>query len=325
MSNEPSHLIVRYLSNEATTEEQEELLDWVSASPDHQRLFQQYALAWNREDILTPAINKSRSLQSLNSRIDLIEEEVVIHTPPMWLKVAATVSVLAVCSILVWRLLLPSDDIEYAEANTSPGQRTTIQLSDGSTIHLNASSSLRYPARFTGGTREVYLRGEAFFEITRDPSKPFIVHTDKVATEVLGTSFNIDADSAAVAVTVATGKVKVSDQLQQEVLLPNEHVEVVRRSGHMTRSHVNVNAVLAWMNNTLVFDNIALGEAARKLERWYGVRVMLDNVRLSHCRITGTYRNESLRHVLEAITFTTGAKFQISANGSVTLSGNGCE
>ena len=159
----------------------------------------------------------------------------------------------------------------------------------------------------------------------RDPSKPFIVHTDAVATEVLGTSFNINADSATVAVTVATGKVKVSDHSRQELLLPSEHVEVVRHSGEMNRSHVELDVALAWMNNTIVFDNVALDAATRKLERWYGVKIVMENARLSHCRITGTYRGESLGHVLEAIHFTTGVDFQISSDGSVTLSGKGCE
>lgn len=325
MLNEPSHLIVRYLSNEATTEEQEELLNWVSASSENQRLFQQHALAWNKEDILTPAINVNRALQALNSRIDLIEEKSVKRSHPVWLKIAATASILAITSALIWRLLVPSERLEYAEANTSPGQRTTIQLPDGSTVHLNASSTLRYPIKFTSGTREVFLHGEAFFQVTRNPSKPFIIHTNDVNTEVLGTSFNINADSAAVAVTVVTGKVKVSDRTKQETLLPNEHVEVALHSGEMTRSHVELDVAMAWMNNTLVFDDLPLDEAARKLERWYGTRVVLENARLTHCRITGTYKNESLNHVLEAITFSTGSKVQMSGDGSVMLTGKGCD
>ncbi|MEJ1237324.1 FecR domain-containing protein [Chryseolinea sp. T2] len=325
MSNEPSHLIVRYLSNEATPEEQEELLNWVSASADNQRIFQQYAVAWNKDEVRIPVVNKTRALQSLNGHIDLIEEESLKRSRPLWLKIAATVTILAISSFFVWSVVLSPSEIEYAVASTISGQRTTIQLADGSTVHLNASSSLRYPIQLNDDTREVFLEGEAFFEVSRDPSKPFIVHTDAVATEVLGTSFNINADSATVAVTVATGKVRVSDHLKQEILLPNEHLDIVRHSGEMNRSHVELGVALAWMNNTIVFDDVALDDAARKLERWYGVKIVLESSRLSHCRITGTYRGESLRHVLEAIHFTTGAQFQISDNGRVTLSGKGCE
>ncbi|HTF19876.1 MAG TPA: FecR domain-containing protein [Chryseolinea sp.] len=325
MSNEPSRLIVRYLSNEATPEEQEELLDWVSASADNQRIFHEYALAWNQEEMCMPLLNKVRPLQSLNSRIDALEHDKAKRTGPLWVKIAAAITLLVVSSALAWRLFRPSEAVQYAEVTTGTGQRTTIRLADGTTVRLNAHSTLRYPAAFKGDTREVFLYGEAFFEVTHNPQMPFVVHTDAVATEVLGTSFNVDADSAQVAVTVATGKVKVSGQAQQEILLPRDQVRVLRKSGAMKRSQVNLDRALAWTRNTLVFDNTALEDVARKLEHWYGTSISLDNARVSQCRITGTYRNETLTHILEAISFSTGTKFRIGADGKVILSGSGCD
>lgn len=324
MSHEPSHLIVRYLSNEATTEEQEELLDWVSASVDNQKIFHQYAVAWNQEEMRIPSFNKAGALQSLNARIDAIEHKPEPDARPLWLKIAAAFTVLAVSAVVLWSVLRQAS-VQYVETATVAGQRTTIRLSDGTTILLNGQSTLRYPEEIRGNTREVFLRGEAFFEVTPNPGVPFKVHTDAIVTEVLGTSFNVDADSAQVAVTVATGKVKVSDASGQEVLVPGDRVQVMRTSGAMKRSQVNLDAALAWTRNTLVFENTSLDEVARKLGHWYGTRISLENGQVAKCRITGTYRNESLIHILEAITFSTGAQFNILPNGAVILSGNGCE
>lgn len=324
MSSEPSRLIVRYLSNEATPEEQEELLDWVSTSAENQKIFQQYALAWNKEEMRIPTINEERALQSFNSRIDTIEQETEKRMRPMWLKIAAAITVMLVSSAAIWKIFETGSKVEYAEARTMAGQRTTIQLSDGSVIRLNASSTLRYPIDFKGKIREVFLNGEAFFDVRPNERVPFVVQADGVAAEVLGTTFNVNADSAHVAVTVATGKVKVSNETENEVLLPRDQVRVLRRSGEMQRSQVDLDIALAWTQNILVFDNTALGDVALMLTDWYGVRISLGNSDVAKCRITGRYRNEDLAHILEAIRFSTGAEFRANSDGTIILSGRGC-
>ncbi|MEM1138211.1 MAG: FecR domain-containing protein, partial [Bacteroidota bacterium] len=137
------------------------------------------------------------------------------------------------------------------------GRKSTIKLPDGSIIKLNSESSIKFPERFTTNTREIELKGEAFLEITKDPSKPFIVKTGNIRTKVLGTSFNIKAipDTETVKIALVEGAVQVTDyQSNMDIFLkPGEMVTA--KPENFQKSHFDYNTEIGWKDGLLVFKD----------------------------------------------------------------------
>jgi ferric-dicitrate binding protein FerR (iron transport regulator) len=170
---------------------------------------------------------------------------------------------------------------ELLKAENPYGQRSRIFLSDSSIVYLGAGSKLMFPEAFIGKSREIYLDGEAFFEISRNPQMPFIVHTGKVQTKVLGTSFKIEAfPGAPFAVEVATGKIQIAEKNTSglkslAILTPGE--QLTYYDGKISQHQVLPEDVMAWKNSLLTFNNKSLYEITRILERWYDVRISFKN------------------------------------------------
>lgn len=159
---------------------------------------------------------------------------------------------------------------------TPRGGKYQLMLPDGSKVWMNAASSLRYPTVFDGETREVFLAGEAYFEIAHNPAQPFHVRVNDMQVEVLGTHFNIMAyeNEAANAVTLVEGAVNVSTPVQQMRLKPGQQV-LQESNGNMNMlSDVNVQQVLAWKNGYFQFNSERLDRLMRQIERWYDVSVV---------------------------------------------------
>jgi ferric-dicitrate binding protein FerR (iron transport regulator) len=181
-------------------------------------------------------------------------------------------------------LLYPPTTIQSASVNTpgkpqdSSSQRQLINLPDGSTVILNQNSKLEYPPDFSSNTRDVYLNGEAFFDIKHNPSKPFIVHTGSISTKVLGTAFNIHAyrSQKFVEVTVTRGKVEVkSNEKLLGVLQKNEQLIFNIASEVYAKKTVSTEPVIAWRKNELYFDDITFAEAALVLSNRYHIPLNL--------------------------------------------------
>jgi transmembrane sensor len=330
MSNSiPEQLIIRFLSNEASTDEQDELFDWTNRDPKNQKVFQEYYSLWNKKGDAMPAFPVQRGLQKLNSRIDAFELETKKTLRPrlLWQKLAAAILLLTAVGLGLGSLATsfhkPQVEIVYHTITGKGDRSTVVILPDHSEVRLNAKSTLRYPEKFSGNHREVFLTGEGFFNITKDAAHAFIIHTTGMDTEVVGTSFNIKEDGSNSIVTVATGKVKVSGAGQTQVLMPLQKVVYNRRSQLMKMTATNNDEELSWMQNTIIFNDTDLLTASRTLQKWYDVKIHFDNNLIEKCRITGKFRNESLQHILEAISFSTGIKFKIN-DKTVQLSGDGC-
>lgn len=159
---------------------------------------------------------------------------------------------------------------------TPRGGKYQLVLPDGSKVWMNAASSLRYPTAFDGKTREVFLTGEAYFEIAHNPAQPFHVRVNDMQVEVLGTHFNIMAyeNEAANAVTLVEGAVSVSTPVQQVRLKPGQQMLQESNGNMNVLSDVNVQQVLAWKNGYFQFNSERLDRLMRQIERWYDVSVV---------------------------------------------------
>lgn len=321
--NIPLNLIVRYLSNEASSDEQIQLFDWISLNVENQKRFNEFCEVWNKNYTHPEEFNEHQALHSLNNKIDSLAP--IAEKKTNWLKVAAIVGILALTAtaLFVYSIKSVSPEITYVVKTNPPGQKSQLQLSDGSIVYLNAGGSIKIPEQFTDKIREVHLlQGEAFFEVQKDSLRPFIIHTGAVQTKVLGTSFNIKyEDKLTTEVAVKSGLVSVGNSQITELLTVNEMLTL--SGNQIIREQANMESILAWRNNTLILDNLNLADAAAKIEMWYGVEISFTNSAIQGCKIAGKYKNQTLENVLKAIAYATGIEFEIK-NKEVKISGKGC-
>jgi phosphoribosyl-AMP cyclohydrolase len=186
--------------------------------------------------------------------------------------------------------------------STPTGGQYNIVLADGTKVFLNAVSSIKYPTQFNGDQRVVELEGEAYFEVAKDKSKPFVVKSDKQTIEVLGTHFNVHAykNEAAVKTTLLEGSVAVSSKNQKAILKPGQQSNISDNAKIAIRE-VDTEAAIAWKNGRFKFDNADLKSVMKQLERWYGIKVEYRGD-VSDVRFTGgTFRNKNLSEVLKVL------------------------
>lgn len=196
------------------------------------------------------------------------------------------------------------------------GRKSTVYLPDGSIVRLNAGSEISYPEQFTDNIRQVSLTGEAFFDVTENPDKPFLVNTAGLITKVLGTSFNINAfeENEAIEVVLVSGKVDIqkSNQLLT-TLLPGEEVIFDNRSQSYKKQTADLEKALAWKNNLIIFDKASSSEIFAYLERWYGVKFVIDKKVISRqWRFSGRYQDESLENILLSLSYVKSFNFIIN-------------
>ncbi|RXK83112.1 FecR family protein [Filimonas effusa] len=169
--------------------------------------------------------------------------------------------------------------ITYNTLTTPRGGKYRVQLPDGTTVWLNAASSLRYPTAFHGAQRMVELSGEAYFEVAANGRMPFIVSVNKEsAVEVLGTSFNINAyhDEPGQTTTLLSGTVRVKAAAANSLLQPGQQAQVVTGKPIQVLQHVNTRQVIAWKNGIFDFQDRKLADVMRQLSRWYDIEVVYE-------------------------------------------------
>lgn len=204
--------------------------------------------------------------------------------------------------------------IQFLVKDTPLGSKYSFMLPDSSIIKLNAGSKLRYPEAFADNIREVYLEGEAFFEIKRDTLHPFVIHTNELETQVLGTSFNIRAyhTEAMNKVAVVSGLVKVTTKNGISSLVDPEQMAVYEKAEKSLRTQTyDSKKEIGWKDNILFFDRIALQKVFSTLEIWYDVNIEAHNTISLNEAYSGEFHNETLRNVLEGIGYTSGFSFTI--------------
>lgn len=254
---------------------------------------------------------------------------------PSWYTVAAAI---VVVGLAIWFFIpgknepgaqLAKNDTNSLQPVSDARGKKYIRLQDGSTVLMNEGSHLEYPDNFGANTREVILTGEAYFDIRHDAARPFIVHTDKVSTTVLGTAFNVKAypEQKEITVTVTRGKVKVSDDKKTfGVITPNESIAVNRDNKTYRQERVNAEDAVEWKKQYLVLDNISLEDAAILINAKYHVAISFSNEALRQCRISATFlNNETLEQVLSVVAGVVGADYSLQPNDQAIISGEGCK
>ena len=225
------------------------------------------------------------------------------------LKIAAAILIPLIAAGAFWLFNQPQEqaDIALIQKINQGGQKSTLLLPDGSKVWLNAASSLKYPPQFINGKREIQLVGEAFFDVVKDPEKPFIVKTSDIDVKVFGTSFNVSAypDDGFTETTVVTGLVGVRQNwptIEQEgftFINPNQMAHFSPNTREFTTKTTDISSLISWKEGRLKFDRTPFPVVIKKLQRWYGASIVYEDQNLQSELLTFTVTNESLEKILE--------------------------
>ncbi|MCG8311273.1 MAG: DUF4974 domain-containing protein [Cytophagales bacterium] len=240
-------------------------------------------------------------------------------------KIAATLLLVALFTFIAFHFTKnTTEHVKTATAITKENQRgrkSTIFLKDGSIVYLNAESSIRYPEVFPDSARIVKLQGEAYFDIARDPDKPFIVQVGNLRVSVLGTSFNINAyeENEFSKISLNSGKVLVESTETSHLLKrkkiklnPGECVSYSSKQNAFTNiSAFDPNLDLSWKDGKIVFANADMEAMVKRFERWYNVDFSFRNQPYFKWNYTGEFHNQTLQDVLESLSFSQSFDFEI--------------
>ncbi|WP_316804125.1 FecR family protein [Pedobacter nototheniae] len=231
----------------------------------------------------------------------------------IWLQIAA-VFVLSVSGFFIYKNYFNKDQSQWQTINTPAAEKKNFTLADGTSVTLNSVSQLKYPASFKGGTREVYLSGEAFFDVKKDAKHPFIIHTEQIDVKVLGTAFDVKAykNDDFTETTLIRGRVeiKVKDNMATPFILnPNEKFVLTKQNNkaNLTKltyfSANDENSIIetSWTKNELMFKNNDFASISRLFERWYGVKIVFKDETLKSFKFTGKFKEESITDALKAL------------------------
>lgn len=330
-------LIIGYLEGKITEEETQYLLQKVQTDKEFSDAFEDIAEIWSAKKAVPNNSSKANEvLARLNKKIDDLEAAVPVsqsrsvkadHQNTIILKLRPILAIAASALILGGAFWLykaklnnkPANTLAIVEKHTAPGEKKKINLPDGTAVTLNASSSLRIANSFGDDKREVYLDGEAFFDVKRNPQKPFIVHTGKIATQVLGTHFNVSAyqNDSNITVSLVQGKVQVdmnNDPSKRIILDPGKQMTYSKTDHQAHVSDFMTEDITGWKENKLVFNYDSWPDAAKKLSRWYGVPVQLKDTTLLRCKLKGTFDNIPLAKVMEQIRIVADVSWQMQGN-----------
>lgn len=297
-------LLKKYLREECSKEEEQKVLQLLNEDSCQELLDEIADEVWSEDEADYEEINSKRLYDRILTNIQKDNSK-----KRSFFKYAASIALVAsvAFAILKYPFSEPepvvAEKVEVINRQTQRGQKSIVMLSDGSKVTLNSLSKISYPKYFTDSSRVIHLEGEAFFEVSKDQKRPFTVVANGVETTALGTSFNINSRSEVQKVFLTTGKVLVSSKnSDQHILKPGEGVEVNPENGKSKKFEFDTEKILGWKNGIIYFEDSSMKEIITVLELWYDVKIELEKP-LKGKRYTGKFDNESLRNVLESISF----------------------
>jgi transmembrane sensor len=341
-------LLIRYVNGDCTTEEIEKVNRWYGKIADD-------ALHLEVGERLT---TRERMLSSI--RKSLAEHARPVHKhrylfTHTHVKVAAAVVLVAVCGLSLFTTTDPVPDDLLTEIPQLPSavifenetdSSRVYALPDGSTVRLGSSSTLHFNKNFLAGNREVYLTGQGFFDVVKDPSRPFYVYSRKIVTRVLGTSFFVDApeNGRKVEVQVITGKVSVfqirpdgskneETSMQKNstangvVLSPNQKVEYYTEENHWVTGLVEEPVPVRSIDEetlSFVFENTPVRTVLVDIQSRFGIELVTENDGICRCTFTGDVSKMTLYDMLDVISNSLGSTYEVKGT-RILISGKGCD
>jgi ferric-dicitrate binding protein FerR (iron transport regulator) len=331
MSEQPSGLppkdielvIIKFLQEEATPEETALLENWLGQDERHREQFREINKTF-QVAVKLPQFNPKRVDTAWDVFADKISaehktRERSLFSNSLWIRIAASISILLMAGV-VWWTYFRQDTPSHAFIQNARNEKTKIVLPDSSIVWLNANSSLEYDADFGEVTRDVNLKGEAYFDVTKS-QKEFVVNTDNISIHVKGTRFNVSTlRNGNEETTLEEGRVilKVKGTVQSYDLKPGDQVTFNKVSNKVLLQQVKASDYTVWKEDTLLLENLSLGDIILKLEKRFNVEIALDSAIGRRENLTMSIHDETIEDVLELVKLSTSLNYKIKGN-QVTL------
>lgn len=335
LNNILEDLIAKSLVGETSIEEEKHLHDWIAESPDNEVTFNTFKKTF---ELTSDHYKSGYTSQKIPIEIDQ-EWAKFVHTienrgPKVvamessksthWLSVAAIISLVIVSGLVINYLLTQNPVIEYQTAELIQ----EISLPDGSIVTLNKNSNLSYNKDFGKEDRTVKLNGEAFFAVKPNRKKGFLIRTKKTNIQVLGTSFNVEAndDSQRTKVVVATGVVAFSsNETDQVVTLKAGDVGILADTSHgkiVSRANDDIN-FLSWKTHKLIFEEDDLNTVIETINKVYESNILINTSTIVDCQVTVTFDQQSLDAILSVLESTLNLTIE-TVDDKIEITSAGC-
>ena len=302
-------LLVKYMLGEATGEERGWVEDWLASEAAAKKQFEDFKTIWEESKKLAAVstVDEDAAWARFKNRVkNPVPKEAVVRKirPVGWLKIAALFILVAGAGLIGYQVFNNNKVEEILVA--SQALPVVDTLPDGSVVTLNKNSSLNYPSKFKGNKRAIALKGEAFFNVTPDKEKPFVINVNDVEIKVVGTSFNVRSENGVTEVIVETGVVQVTRNNKMVELRPAEKLKVGAVDSVLVKEKVEDKLYNYYRSKEFVCDDTPLWKLVEVLNEAYGANIIIENKELRGLRLTTTFNNESLATILDIVSQTFG-------------------
>ena len=341
-------LVAKKLGNELSAGEEEELEGLLQQHPDYHTLVETLQAIQFEKHHQEPVWEEDQLVRESWLALQQQLDTPVKRLFPRWISRVAVCAALLLLGGGIFFAVNQSAKKESTSAAVSQvkvpnGMRVKKILPDSSVVWLNAGSLIRYDSSFTQPTRDVYLEGEAYFNVAKDEDHPFVVHAGNITVQALGTEFNVQAyhDENKIEATLISGKVvvKIDGKPDDDIVLaPNEKLTVSNSvyslaapTAHaaprpeQAAIRVDVKAVseleaiaavpeIAWLQDKLAFENQRFDELAKRMERRYDIHIRFEDAGLQRERLSGVFEKENIRNALDLLKMTTPFRYRIQGD-----------
>lgn len=342
--------VIRYISGKYSPEDEEFVRQWLAEDPARRELLDEFQTVWDLSGELDWG-DENRAWNDLKERV-IKEKEAVfpqVRALPkrtrrkrssglnIFLRVAAVILIVAGAygfyrySTSADSVSQPEEETVYNTISSPKGEQVHVRIKDGTKVVLNASSQIHYRNDYGTSSREIYLEGEAYFEVNHDHPVPFVVHAKEARVEDIGTKFNIKAypGQQETEVAVSEGKVRVSPRKQSHendeksseneeetsvVVSQGQKVNVRDNPNQLIVEKADLHQVLSWLQNRLIFDAEPLAQVIDRLERYYDIEVDVADASLFDKKITGSFEDESMENVVKVLAISMDAGYSLKGN-----------
>jgi len=321
--SEVEALLSGYLSGDLSDQDRSMIDKWRKESPENEALYRESLRAWEAIPLLheMEQFNSFEALKKVSTRISQ-------HSSSKWWVNIQRAAAILLLPLLVYsgyltiRNLsmkkLPEEHVMMQTITSRQGMVTKFSLSDSTKVWLNSGSELQFPILFTGDMREVKLRGEAFFEVSKNEKQPFRVNARELNIDVLGTSFDVVSyeEDTQSEVILIEGKVSLSAEDGQVIreygtIHPGQRAVFKEESREVCAHEVEVDKYISWRDGNLIFRDDPMEDVIRRLNRWFNVEIVVNDPEIESYIYTATFRDENLEQVLKLLKLSAPIDYRI--------------
>ncbi|MFW5759714.1 MAG: FecR family protein [Cyclobacteriaceae bacterium] len=305
-------LLRKRFTGNISTEEETKLEQWLRDSKENQETLDALSKVWQEKSVEPELVNSEAMIDYIWQQSQGKNKTRKIDWNYIS-KIAAVFVIFISIPVLVLNFIQDKVEspanvqVETIIKSNPAGQKAKFYLPDGSLVWLNGASELTYHSNFNESNRDIFLTGEAFFEVARNEDLPFQVSSGALTTTAIGTAFNVEAypENEQIMISLLHGKVKVAiNEIDNEVILdPGFQTNYESGNYKLNKQRFNESEIIGWKEGKLVLASANYQEVVDKLEKWYGVKITTNGNPPPNWRLSTTYQDESLRNILRNLRF----------------------